>query len=259
MRAIWSGAISFGLVNIPVQLYTATGRMRLDFNYLHREDLSPIRYARVCRAEGLEIPFEDIVRGYEYQKGEYVVLDDEDFRRADVAKTFTIDIVSFTDEDGIESIYFEKPYYLEPDRGAAKPYALLREALRRSKKVGVAKFVLRNREHIGIIKPDENVIVLNQLRFMDEIRAPADLALPAPEEAEKREVELALSLIDKLSEPFKPEAYKDTYTEELMRVIEEKVQGKVPTLKGKEPEPTEVKDLMARLKASLEREERKAA
>lgn len=253
MRAIWTGALSFGLVNIPVRLYSATGGQDLKFNYLHKTDLSPIRYAKICRKDGKEIPFEDIVKGYEYQKGDFVVLTDEDFKKANARKSKTVDIVDFADEKEIDLIYAEKPYYLEPDKGAAKPYALLREALKQSGKVGVAKFVLRQREHLGVIKPIGNVITLEQLRFNSELRKPIGLDVPDAKSADKREIEMALKLIDQLTGPFKPEAYKDTYRQEIEQVISEKTHGKKPKQRGKEPEPTAVKDLMATLRASLER------
>ena len=258
MRAMWSGSISFGLVNIPVRLYSATGgEAKLDFDWIHQKDMSPIRYARICETEGEEVPFEEIVRGYECQDGQYVILTDEDFKKADVELTRSIDIMHFVQETEIDDIYFERPYYLEPDKGAAKAYALLREALKQSGRVGIAKFVIRNREHIGAIKPSGDVLVLNQLRYQSEIRRPEGLKLPEADVAEAKEVELALALIDKLAEPFKPEQYHDTYTEELRQIIEEKAKGLVPVARGEEPKPTEVIDIMAVLKKSLE--EKKAA
>lgn len=253
MRAMWTGALSFGLVNIPVRLYSATGDGALKFKYLHKEDLSPIRYARVCRADGKEIPFDDIVRGYEYQKGDFVVLTDDDFKKANVRKTKTIDIHDFVDESEIESIYYDKPYYLEPDENAGKPYALLHQALQKSKKVGIAKFVIRNKEHLGAIKPVGGVVVLNQLRFESEIRKPTGLDLPDAKQADTREIDMALKLIDQLTAHFKPQQFKDTYTEELQRVIEAKAKGKTFKAKGAEPKPTAVKDLMSTLRASLEK------
>lgn len=259
MRSIWSGAISFGLVNIPVKLYSATGENKLDFDMLHEEDLSPIRYARVCRADGKEIPYQEIVKGYEYAKGDYVVLTDEDFKKANARKTKTIDIVDFVKEDEINVVYFEKPYFLEPSKGAEKAYALLREALKKSKKTAIAKFVLRNREHLAAVKPEENVLILDQMRFQTELRSPNELNLPKVDIAERREIDMALALIDQLSEPFKPEDYKDTYTAELRRVIDEKSKGKTPSQKEEEPVPTRVPDLMEVLRASLERERQKGS
>ncbi|MBW3538502.1 Ku protein [Candidatus Parcubacteria bacterium] len=257
MRAIWTGSLSFGLVNIPVRLYSgAESGSGLDLNMLHKQDLSPIRYAKICRADGKEVAYEDIVKGYEYQKGDYVVLTDEDFKRANAKKTKTIEISEFTGEDEIDIRYFEKPYYLEPDKGAEKPYALLREALNRSKKVAIAKFVLRNREHIAAIKPVGKALVLNQMRFTSEIREPSGLKLP-DEAVAGKEVDMALALIEQLTEPFIPEDFHDTYTEELEKVVRAKAKGKQPAAKGQEPENTQVKDLMAALKASLEQEKAK--
>jgi len=259
MRAIWTGALSFGLVNIPVRLYSATEEHALDLDMLHKDDLSPIRYARVCRADGKEIPYDDIVKGYEYHKGDYIILADEDFKRANARKTKTIDIVDFSKADEIDSVFYEKPYFLEPDKGAGKPYALLREAIKKSKKVGVARFVLRNREHLAVVKPFGNVLVLNQMRFFSELRKPEGLDLPAKSTAAKgKELDMALALIDQLTGPFKPEEYKDTYTAELKAVIAEKAKGKKPRKKGKEPQPTEVTDLMAMLRKSLEKEKQRA-
>ena len=260
MRAMWSGSISFGLVNIPVRLYSATGgEAKLEFALLHEKDMSPIRYAKVCRVEGEEVPNEEIVKGYEYEVGQYVVLTDDDFRHADVTLTRSIEIEDFVEETEIDDIYFDKPYYLEPDRGASKPYALLRDALRKSGKVGIARFVLRNRGHLAAVKPSGDVLVLNQLRYQSEIREPEGLKLPESGQAEEREIDLALALIDKLTDHFQPEKYTDRYTTELRRVIDEKAQGRVPAARGEEPAPTKVADLMATLKKSLEQEAGKAA
>lgn len=255
MRPIWTGALSFGLVNIPVRLYSATEDHGLNFDMLHKKDLSPIRYARICKVDGKEIPYDDIVKGYQYEKGDYVVLTDEDFKKANIKKTKTIDIIDFSKEEDIDSVYFEKPYYLEPDKGAFKAYALLREAIKKSKKVGIAKFVLRNREHLAALRAQGDVIVLNQLRFDEEIRKP-DLKLPGKEEkTTSREVEMALALIDQLTSHFKPQDYKDTYVKDVKQIINQKLKGKKPKAKGseKDTKPTEVHDIMAMLKESLEK------
>ena len=255
MKAIWTGALSFGLVNIPVRLYSATESHGLELDMLHKKDLSPIRYARICRIDGKEIPYDQIVKGYEYEKGDYVVLTDEDFKKANVKKTKTIDIIDFAEEDDIDSMYFEKPYYLEPEKGAFKAYALLREAIKKSKKVGVAKFVLRNREHLAALRVKGNAIILNQLRFDEEIRKP-DLNLPGKEKASNREIDMALTLIEHLTSHFKPEDYKDTYIKDVKQIINQKLKGKKPKAKGKEKDvaPTEVHDIMAMLKESLEKQ-----
>lgn len=252
MRAIWSGAISFGLILIPVRLYTAVEEGGLDLDMLRKQDLCPISYARVCRTTGEEVPYEDIVKGYQYKKGDYVVLEDEDFKRASVRKTQTIDIIEFVDQQEIDAKLLAKPFYLEPTKQARKAYALLREALKKTAKVAVGRFVLRNREHLVILKPEEDLIILEQRRFADEIKKPAGLDLPASDEASDREVDIAIKLIDQLTEPFRPEEFHDTYREELKRVIDEKAKGKPPAAVEERPLPTEVPDLMARLRESLE-------
>ncbi|MGE5141488.1 MAG: Ku protein [Rudaea sp.] len=256
-HSFWSGAITFGLINIPVKLYSATQERDLNLDMLRKGDLCPIRYARVCRATGEEVPYDDIVRGYQYQKGDYVVLDEEDFKKADVKKTQSIEVVSFTEQDTIDTKYFEKPYYLEPGKGAANAYALLREALKRSEKVAICRYVLRTKENIGILKPEGDVLMLDQMRLQSELRSPAGLDLPERAEVSDREIDMALQLIDQLTEPFHPEDFKDTYREELEQIISQKVEGKEPVAHGKAPEPTQVPDLMAALRKSLERERRR--
>lgn len=253
MRPIWSGALTFGLVNIPVKVYSATEtENQIDFDLLHKEDLSPIKYARVCKREGKEIPYEDIVKGYEYQTGDYVIITEEEFAKINIARTKTIEVVDFVDEKEIDSVYFEKPYYLEPDKIAVKSYTLLREALKKSNKVGIAKFVLRNREHLAVLKPHEKGIILEQIRFQDELRNLNNLKIP-DEEVKSKEIDIALALIDQLTEPFQPENFRDTYREELKEMIRKKVEGKPVRSKGQEPKATEVQDLMSILKKSLEK------
>lgn len=252
MRAIWRGSISFGLVNIPVRLFSASQvHEGLDLDMLHKEDHAPIRYARVCRSDGKEVPWDEIVKGYEYRDGDYVVLTPEDLKKADVEKTKTIKIHQFAAESEIDTRYYEKPYYLEPEKGAGEAYALLREALERSDKIALAKFAMRARENMAAIKPVGKALILNQLRFPADVRSPADLNLP-DKKASEEEVKMALALINQLTKPFIPEDWHDTYTEELEEVIEEKAKGKKPKVHGKQPKDTKVKDLMATLKASLE-------
>jgi DNA end-binding protein Ku len=253
MRSIWSGAISFGLIYIPVRLYTGAQDQSLSFNQLRRGDLCRIRYVRVCGETGEEVQYEDIVKGYEYKKGEYVVLEDEDFEKANVKKAKTIEIVNFVNEEEIDQKYLEKPYYLEPDKGAQKVYTLLREALKQSQKVGIARFVLRTKEHMALLKAEEEVIVLNQMRFANEVRSPDGLDLPKKDEkVNERELEMAVKLVAQLSESWDPEQYKDTYTEDLMRIVQEKIEGREIEPVGEEPEPIEVTDLFAKLSQSLE-------
>lgn len=259
MRPLWSGSISFGLVNIPVKLFSGSQSNTLDLDMLRKGDLCPVRFARVCRSDGREIPYQDIVKGYEYHEGDYVVLTDKDFEIANVKKTKTIDILDFVKEGQIDSIYYEKPYYLEPDKSAGKSYALLREALRKSKRVGVARFVLHKREHIGVLKAHDRMIVLNQLRFQDEIRPTDDFTLPAERGLKDREIDMAIALIDELTTTFKPGVYKDTYIRDLKKIIEQKAKGEKPRVHGKAPRPSNVKDLMTLLKTSLKENKKRAA
>ncbi len=260
MRALWTGTLNFGLINIPMKLYSATEDHDLNFDMLHKKDLSPIRYARICKSDGQEIPYKDIVKGYQYQKGDYVILVEEDFKRANLKKTKSIEIVDFVDANEIDPIYYEKPYYLEPGKGADKAYVLLRESLKKSKKVGIAHFVLHHREHMAVIKPHEHLLVLDQLRYNAEIKKPAQLHIPESAKISKQEVAMALKLIEQLSTHFHPEEYHDTYTEELKEIIEEKTKGKKPRIsKEKAPKITNVKDIMQMLKESLETHQRKSA
>lgn len=254
MHAIWSGSISFGLVNIPVSLYSGSDdHAGIDLDMLHKKDNSPIRYARVCKADGQEIPYDQIVKGFQYKKGEYVVISKEDFKAADVRQTNTIDIKLFVDESEIDIRYYEKPYYLEPGKGGDSAYALLREALEQSNQVAVASYVLRDRQNLGVLKPVGKLLVLNQMRFPADVREPADLKLPPKSKVEPGQMKIALSLIHKLGGHFIAEDWHDTYTEKLEDMIAAKVKGKKPLSKGKAPKPTDVKDLMDSLKASLEK------
>lgn len=254
MRSIWSGVLSFGLINIPMKLFSVTAGTELSLNYLHKTDLSPIRYAKVCRKDGKELSQDDLVKGYEYQEGDYVVLTKENFQNADVRRTQAIDVIDFVKEEEIDTIYFEKPYYLEPDKGAAKAYTILRDSLAKSKKVGVAKFVLHNREHLAILKPHENYLILEQMRFEDELNVPEKLSMPAHEDIRAKEITMALSLIDHLTEKFKADDYKDTYREKLDKMIKDKMKGKKVKPNGQTPHPTKKsEDLMFLLKESLEK------
>lgn len=253
MRSIWKGSISFGLVNIPIHMYTASQDKELKFVLLHKKDLSEIRYARICKAEEKEIPWEEIVKGYEYEKGNFVVLKDEDFEKANLKKTKTIEIINFINEDEIDSVYYVKPYFLEPDKNADKAYGILREALHKSKKVGLARYVIRNREHLAVIKAHDNMIILNELRFSTELIQPEDLDLPAPSaKGSSKEIDIAIKLIDQLTVPFKPEKYEDTFVEEMRHIIKQKAKGKPIHPKTGEAPPTKIHDIMSLLQASLE-------
>jgi len=252
MRAIWSGAISFGLVNIPVKLYSGTSTERsLDLNMLSKKDMAPIRYARISTASNKEVEWKDIVKGYEIEKGKYVVISDEDFRKASPEKTNTIEILQFVNEKEIDSIFYEKPYYLVPDKGAAKAYTLLMKALEKAGKVAVATCVIRNREHIFSIKPmSGDILVLEQLRYADQINEIPEIKT-ANTKVTQQEINLALKLIDQLTEKFKPEAFKDTYTDTMKKLIEAKAKGKKISAPAVEKKTGAVKDLMSVLKESL--------
>lgn len=252
MRAIWKGSISFGLVNIPINMYTASHEKELSFVMLHKKDLSEVRYARMCKAEEKEIPWKEIVKGYEYEKGNFVVLQDEDFEKANLKKTKTIEIVHFVDEDEVDTVYYAKPYFLEPDKNSANAYNLLREALKKSKKIGIARYVLRNREHLAVIKVHGNMIVLNELRYQNELVSAEELKIPTSGKPNAKEVEIAIQLINQLTVPFKPQEYKDTFTEEIKQIIKQKAKGRPIHPKTQEPRPTKVHDIMSLLKASLE-------
>lgn len=251
MRAMWSGGISFGLIYIPINLYTATQEMQIDLDMLSKKDLSPIRYARIDKETGKEVPWKDVVKGYEYKKGDYVVLTDEDFEKVDIHRSNSIEISCFVDKDEIDPIYFDKPYYLEPTKGAEKTYMLLIRALKKTNKVGVAEFVLRNREHLCVIKPEGNVLILNQLRYKSEIKPTEKLNLPSNIKLSDREIEMAEKLIDSMEENFNPEEFKDDYINGLKKIIDAKI-NKKPIRKAKSaPKATDVSDVLEQLQKSL--------
>lgn len=251
MHAIWSGSISFGLVNIPIQLYSGSKEHELDLTMLHKKDHSPIRYAKICRAEEKEIPYQDIVKGYEVEKGKYVVLSDKDFAKAETASSHVISIVEFINADEIDVRYFQKPYYLEPQKSAEKSYALLREALAHSKKVALAIFSIRNRERIGIISTVDDALVLITLRYATEVVQAKQLELPAAKMVKKSELDMALALIKQLTKKFNINQFKDKHNEELEKAIKIKTSGKTVSAKSSTPKPSKAKDLMTALKASL--------
>src|SRR5258705_2622991 len=254
-RAIWKGSISFGLVNIPIALYPATRREELKFRLLRKSDLSPVNYKRVAEKDGREVAWDQIVKGYEYEKGKYVVLKDEDFERVDLEATQTVDIQDFVDQEGIDPLFSYKPYYLEPQKGGDKAYALLRDALKDSGKVGIAKVVIKTRQYLAGVKPEDGALVLELMHFADELADPGKLHVPKKTELGKREMNMAKSLIDSMSAKWHPEKYKDDYREALMEVIEEKVEAggkEIEEKPKKAPKPTKVIDLVSVLQKSLE-------
>ena len=258
MRSIWSGAIGFGLVTIPVKLYSATEESSLNLDMLDKKDQAHIRFKRVNENTGKEVTWENIVKAYDYE-GKNVILTDKDFESASPEKSKYIDIFQFVKEEEIDSIYFEKPYYVEPDKTGTRPYALLREALKKAGMAGVGSFVLRNKEHLAVIKVYEDVIVLNMIRYEQEIRDYKELKVPDTSEAKPTELKMALELIKQMTEPFDISQYKDTYTEQLMKLIKAKAKG------GKAATPKltvvhkETTDLMDQLKASLSTKKKKAS
>ena len=255
MRAIWKGAISFGLVSIPIGLYSATRSETLKFRLLRESDLSPVNYKRVAEADGKEVPWDKIVKGYEYQKGKYVVLKDEDFRRVDIEATQTVDIVQFVDLKEVNPIFFHKPYYMEPQKGGDKAYVLLREALQESGKIAIAKVVIKTRQHLAAVKPQEKGLMLELMHFPDELIDVDEFKLPAAKQVSKKELNMAEALIASMSDKWKPERFVDEYRAALEKVIEEKVEkGDRPAPKApRKPKATNVIDLVSVLQQSLAR------
>jgi DNA end-binding protein Ku len=255
MGAIWKGSISFGLVNIPVALYSATrSGNEIKFNLLRKGDLSPVHYVRVAEADGKEVPWENIVKGYEYEKGDYVVMTDDDFERVQLKSNQMVDIREFVDLDEIDPMFFDQPYFLAPEKGGEKAYALLRDALQESKKVGIAKVIIRKREHLAAVKPLVHALVLELMHFEDELADPEKLSIPSDVEAGKKELAMAKTLIDGMTDKWDPEKYHDQYREALLKVIEEKVAagGKsLPAQKTANAKPTKVIDLVSVLQESL--------
>ena len=255
MRAIWKGSISFGLVNIPIGLYPATRRDELSFRQLRKSDLSPINYKRVAEVDQKEVPWEEIVKGYEYEKGQFVVVTDEDFKRANVEATQTVEITDFVELDEIDPMFFDKPYYLEPQKGGKKAYALLRDTLKETGKVGVAKVVIKTKQHLAAVKPKGNALVLELMHFADELLEPTELDLPKDEAVGKKELDMAKALVESMTSDWEPKKFQDDYTAKLKEVIEEKVAagGKdLPAPRGRSKPATNVVDLVAILRKSIE-------
>jgi len=258
MRSIWTGSIGFGLVNIPVKLYSAVSGSDLDLDMLDKKDHAHIKFKRVNENTGKEVPWSNIVKAYDLN-GKYVILGDEDFAKASPEKTKNIDIFQFFKLEEIDTVYFETPYYLEPEKSGVRAYALLREALKKSGMAALGSFVLRNKEHLAILKTREDAIVLNTIRFEEEIRDTSELKLPASSSAKANEIKMAMALIDDMTEPFNIKKYKDNYTAELMKLIKAKARGrtiKQPTMRVVH---RQTDDLMGQLKASLSKKHKKAS
>jgi len=259
MRAIWKGSISFGLVNIPIALYPATRREDLKFRLLRESDLSPVNYKRVAEKDGKEVPWDKIVKGYEYEKGKFVVLNEKDFQRVDLEATQTVEILDFVNVEEIDPMFFYKPYYLEPQKGGDKAYVLLRETLQKTGKVGIAKVIIKTRQYLAGVKPLQHALVLELMHFAEELADAEKLNVPKKSsESGKRELEMAKALVSSMSAEWNPEKYKDDYREALLDVIEEKVEsgGKAIAEKPKPKKtPSKVIDLVAVLRESLAQSE----
>jgi len=260
MRAIWTGAIGFGLVNIPVKIYSATEESNIGLDMLDKKDHSRIRFKRVNENTGKEVQWENIVKAYDYE-GKYVVLTDEDFKKASPEKSKILEIQQFVKQEEVDSMYYESPYYLEPQKAGEKAYALLREALKKTGMVGLGTFVLRSKQLLGILKPHEDVVVLNRIRFAQEIRDYSGLNLPSAKSVHLKpaEVKMAEELIKQLSAKFNIEDYRDTYSDELMRVIEAKAKGKKVTAPKMKVVHHQSDDIVAQLKQSISMSRKKAS
>jgi DNA end-binding protein Ku len=253
-RALWKGSVSFGLVSIPVELHVAVRDHRPRFRMLHAADRSPVNFARVCAREGRPVAWADLVKGYEYAKGHFVVLTKEDFVAAAVEKTHRIDIIDFVHATDIDDRFFETPYYVVPSKSGEHAYALLREAMRAADRVGIAKFILRDTQHLAALEVIDEVLALTLLRFADELVDPAQFSLPSRTGLRKAELDMARALVENLATEWQPEKYTDDYRDNLMRIIRAKSKGKKITLEaGAEPRQAEVVDLMERLRQSLAR------
>ena len=251
-RPLWKGAISFGLVSIPVELHTAVRDTRPHFRMLHAKDKSPVRFERVCIRDGQPVAWQDLVKGYEIEKGHFVVLTKDDFKAAALEKTQTVDILDFVKAEEIDDRFFEVPYYLTPANGGDRAYALLREALRDSGRVGIARFVLRDKQHLAAVEVIDKALVLSVMRFEDELVDADALHFPEKGEIRKPELEMAKSLVDSLAAEWDPSKYTDQYRENLMKIIRGRAKGtKVALTEKEEKRPAEVVDLMERLRQSL--------
>lgn len=253
MGAAWKGTISFGLVSIPVELRTAVKSDHVSFRMLHAEDLAPVKYERVCERDGEPVPWSEIVKGYEYAKGKYVILTEEDFRAAALATSKTIDILDFVRAEEIDPRFFDTPYYVVPAKGGEKGYALLREAIRTTGSVGVGKITMHQKQHLAALKTVGNALMIETMRFANELVETSELSFPSDELVRSQELAMAAQLVENLAEPFKPEKYTDDYRASLMKIIRAKMKGqKIEAPEPEAPESTQVLDLMARLQASLE-------
>ena len=253
MRAIWKGSISFGLVNIPISVFPATRSEDLKFRQLREGDLSPVNYKRVAELDGNEVPWDKIVKGYEYEKGKFVVLKDEDFKRVDIEATQTVDILTFVAIKEVNPVFFHKPYYMEPQKGGDRAYALLRDALKGTEKIGIAKVVIKTRQHLAAVKPQGEGLMLELMHFPDELRDLEEFRQPSSVSVARKELDMARSLIDSMTETWNPDSYKDDYREAVTGMIEEKISkgGKTAAKPAARKQACNVIDLVAVLQQSL--------
>ncbi|HWA87642.1 MAG TPA: Ku protein [Opitutus sp.] len=254
MRSLWKGSISFGLVNIPVSLFPATRREELKFRLLRASDLSPINYRRVAEVDGREVAWDQIVKGYEYEKGKFVVLKDEDFKRVDIEATQTVDIMDFVEVDEVNPMFFHRPYFLAPEKGGAPAYRLLHEVLAQTRKLGIAKVVIRERQHLAAVKAQEDALVLELLHFANELVDAEELKVPKGKTpARGREIEMAKTLVEQMTTEWDPARYTDDYSSALMALIEDRIAhgGRTTTPAPKPRRQTNVIDLAAVLRDSL--------
>lgn len=254
MRAIWSGAISFGLVSIPISLYPATRREDLKFRLLRKRDLSPVNYKRVAEADGKEVPWEEIVKGYEYEKGQFVIISDEDFRRVDIEATQTVDIVEFVKLEEIDPLLFSKPYYMEVRKGGDKAYSLLRQSLAEVEKIAIAKVVIKTRQHLAAIKPQARSLMLEIMHFPEELLDASEFKQPEGTTPSKGELAMARKLIESMSATWDASDFKDDYHATLEKIVESKIshQGKQKPVAKKNARPANVVDLAAVLQESIQ-------
>ena len=252
-RAIWKGSIAFGLVNIPVELQTAVRDSRPRFRMLHAEDKSPVRFERVCAREGKPVAWEELVKGYEYQKGRFITLTKEDFRTAALEKSRTVDIRAFVKPEEIDDRFFETSYFLTPAKGGERAYALLREAIRETGRVGIATIVLREAQHLAALEVIDDAMVLTLMRYAEELVDASDYHFPSAKDVRKAELTMARTLVENLADTWDPAQYTDEYRKNLMKIIRGKLKGKQPRLtSSEEPKTAEVVDLMERLRQSLQ-------
>ena len=252
-RALWKGAIAFGLVNIPVELHTAVRDTRPRFRMLHAEDRSPVRFERVCQREGKPVAWEELVKGYEYERGRFVVLTKEDFRAAALEKSRSVDIRSFVKPAEIDDRFFETSYFLTPAKGGERAYALLREAIRETGLVGIATIVLRDAQHLAAVEVVRDAMVLTMMRYADELVHTAEFSFPSAQDVRKPELQMARTLVEQLADKWDPSQYTDEYRHNLMQIIKAKLKGVKPDLEAPpDTQSTEVVDLMERLRQSLQ-------